>query len=312
LRGTPIRILLTGSNGQIGWELRRALAALGEVVATDRTTLDLADSDAIRRTIRTERPDLIVNAAAYTQVDAAETEQGLAMKINGVAPGVIAEEAKRSHCALVHYSTDYVFSGSSERPYLEDDEPDPINVYGTTKLAGEKAIRAVGAPHLILRTSWVFDARGKNFLNSILRLARERDELRIVNDQIGTPTSSRAVADATAEILKRKATRSGGVVDEISEAGGIYHLCCEDHTTWFGFAEEILTQHARGVAENRAQPLRAPRLIPISSAEYPTPAKRPRYSVLSPQTIADVFGLVIPSWRHQLDLVMQGLRTGKA
>ena len=282
---------------------------LGEVVATDRAALDLADADAIRRVIRAQRPDIIVNAAAYTQVDAAETERDLAMKVNGIAPAIIAEEVKRSHCAMVHYSTDYVFSGSSAHPYVEDDDPDPINFYGKTKLAGEKAIRDVGAPHLIIRTSWVFDARGRNFLNTILRLAGEREELRIVDDQIGAPTWSRVVADATVKILTRVASRSDAIVDEIANASGIYHLCCEDPTSWFRFAKEIIEKYRRSVENEPARALRVKRVIPISSDEYPTAAKRPRYSVLSPRKIADAFGIVVPSWRNQLDLVLGELRT---
>ena len=287
--------------------MRSALRPLGDVVATDHAALDLADADAIRRVIRAQRPDVIVNAAAYTQVDAAETEPDLAMRVNGIAPGIIAGEAKRSHCAIVHYSTDYVFSGSGTRPYLEDDEPDPINVYGLTKLAGENAIREVGAPYLIIRTSWVFDARGKNFLNTILRLASEREELRVVDDQIGAPTWSRVVADATARILARMAPRTDAIIDGIADVSGIYHVCCENPTSRFGFAKEILEKYRRG-AEN-APALRANRVIPISSAEYPTAAKRPRYSVLSSRKIANAFGIVIPSWRDQLELVLEELRS---
>ncbi len=289
--------------------MRRALLPIGKVVATDRVALDLADADAIRRVIRTEHPDLIVNAAAYTQVDAAENEHDLAMRINGIAPGIMAEEAKRSHCAMVHYSTDYVFSGSLARPYLEDDDPDPVNAYGMTKLAGEQAVRAVGAPHLIIRTSWVFDSRGRNFLKTILRLARERDELRIVDDQIGTPTWSRAVAEATAQILARVAPRSEAMVDAIANASGTYHVCCEDPTSWFGFAKEILQKYARSIEDDGAGSSRTTRLTPISSAEYPTPAQRPHYSVLSPRKTVDAFGIVIPSWREQLELVLEELRT---
>jgi dTDP-4-dehydrorhamnose reductase len=289
--------------------LRSALRPLGEVVATDRAALDLAVPDAIRRVIRSQRPDVIVNAAAYTQVDAAETEQDLAMKINGIAPGIVAEEAKRSHCAIVHYSTDYVFSGSGARPYVEDDDTDPINVYGMTKLAGENAIRAVGAPHLIIRTSWVFDARGKNFLNTILRLAHEREELRIVDDQIGTPTWSRAVADATAKVLTQVARRNDRIVSGIAEVSGIYHLCCGDPTSWFGFAQKIIEKYRRGAENKPTRALRVNRVTPISSAEYPTAAKRPCYSVLSPHKISQAFGIVIPSWRDQLDLVLGELRT---
>jgi len=305
----PIRILLTGATGQIGRELRSTLRPLGEVIATDRAALDLTDADAIRRVIRRHYPEIIVNAAAYTQVDNAEIEQDLAMKVNGIAPGIIAEEAQRSHCAMVHYSTDYVFSGSLGRPYLEDDAPDPINVYGATKLAGEEAIRAVGVPNLIIRTSWVFDSRGKNFLNTILKLARERDELRVVYDQIGIPTWSRAVAEATAQILTQVARRNEAIVEGIGNASGTYHLCAEDPTSWFGFAKEIVKRYGRGAESDSSRVLRTRSVTPISSAEYPTRAKRPRYSVLSPRKIAKAFGTVIPSWRNQLEQVLEELRT---
>ena len=195
------RILVTGRNGQVGFELQRNLAGRGQVVAVGRDEMDLSDPDAIRRVVREAKPDLIVNAAAYTAVDQAESEPELALAINGVAPGILAEEAKRLGVALIHYSTDYVFDGSKAAPYTEEDEPRPINVYGRTKLAGERAIQAVDVPHLILRTSWVYSARGKNFLLTILRLAREREELSIVDDQIGAPTWSRAIAMATGGIL---------------------------------------------------------------------------------------------------------------
>ena len=187
-----MKILLTGKNGQVGWELQRTLAPLGEVVAVDRQALDLANPDAIRALIREVKPALIVNPAAYTAVDKAESEPELAMAVNGIAPGIMAEEAKRLGAAMIHYSTDYVFDGTQTSPYTEKDRPNPGNVYGKTKLAGEQAIQAVGVPHLILRTSWVYGSRGRNFLLTILRLAQERDELKIVDDQIGAPTSSRA------------------------------------------------------------------------------------------------------------------------
>ena len=197
-----MKILLTGRNGQVGWELERALAPLGEVVATDRSTLDLADPDAIRRVVREVKPEIIVNAAAYTAVDKAESEPELAMRINGFAPGVLAEEAKRLGALLVHYSTDYVFDGEKATPYVEEDEPNPINVYGRTKLAGERAIQASGCRHLILRTSWVYGARGKNFLLAILRKARDAQELRVVADQVGAPTSVELVARSTLAALR--------------------------------------------------------------------------------------------------------------
>ena len=196
-----MKILLTGKNGQVGWELQRTLTTLGDVVAIDRKGMDLANPDSIRNTIRAVRPDLIVNAAAYTAVDKAESEPELAMAINGIAPGIMAEEAGRLGAAMVHYSTDYVFDGTKTTPYTEGDILNPINVYGKTKLAGEQAVQAAGIPHLIFRTSWVYGLRGRNFLLTILRLAKEWDELKIVDDQIGAPTWSRMVAEATATIL---------------------------------------------------------------------------------------------------------------
>jgi dTDP-4-dehydrorhamnose reductase len=300
----PPRILLIGAGGQLGWELRRALLQCGEVVSTDRAILDIADQDAIRRVIRRQHPDIIVNAAAYTNVDKAETEPDLAMKINGIAPGIIAEEAQRAHCALVHYSTDHVFSDSTTGPYLEEDEPNPVNRYGATKLAGEKAVGAVDGAHLILRTSWVFGARGRNFLSTIVRLAQEQQPLKVVDDQMSVPTWSRALAQATAEILNRVARRSSPIVEGIADQKGIYHVCCKDPTSRFDFAQEILETYQR--LNNVPQALRTD-LIRISSAEYPSNAKRPQFSVLSPRKIADAFGVEIPSWREHLEAVLEEL-----
>lgn len=301
-----MRILLTGINGQVGWELRRTLDALGDLVATDRSALDLADEDAIRRIIRSAKPDLIVNAAAYTQVDAAEAEPDLAMKVNGRAPGIMAEEAARAHAALIHYSTDYVFSGALKRPYREDDEPDPINTYGATKLAGEKAIAAVGAPHLILRTSWVFGRRGRNFFSTIIDLAREREELRVVEDQIGKPNWCRAIADATAAILIRLSSQSAGnVAEAIAKVSGIYHVCGEDYTSRFDFAEEVLALYARRAEAHGLPPLRVKRLIAVRSDEFPSAARRPHYSVMASEKMARVFGVTLPSWRAQLALAFE-------
>ena len=223
------RILLTGKNGQVGWELQRTLAPLGEVVVLDRRQLDLSDPDQIRERVREISPDLIVNAAAYTAVDRAEAEPEPAMAVNGTAPGLLAEEAKRIGAAIIHYSTDYVFDGAKTTPYTEEDAPNPLNVYGRTKLAGEQAVQAAGVPHLILRTSWVYGMRGKNFLLTILRLAREREELKIVDDQIGAPTWSRTIAEATAQILTSGAW-------PVSGASGIYHLTASGSTSWYGFA----------------------------------------------------------------------------
>jgi len=306
-----IKILLIGAAGQIGWELRNTLAPLGDIVATNRSILDLIDEDAIRRTVRSAHPDLIVNAAAYTQVDPAEAEPDLAMKVNGHAPGVMAQEARRAHAALVHYSTDYVFSGSIRRPYREDDEPNPLNTYGKTKLAGEKAIAAVDAPHLILRTSWVFGARGKNFFSTIVDLAREHEELKVVDDQIGKPNCSKAVAEATAEILARVSSRSRrSIVEGIAEASGTYHVCGEDHTSRFGFAEEIIALYGRRAAARGLPPLRVKRLIPVSSADFINPAARPHYSVLSSDKMTQTFGVTLPSWREQLALAFDEMLLG--
>ncbi len=300
------RILLTGKNGQVGWELQRTLATLGEVIALDRHGIDLANPDSIRRAVREYKPNLIVNAAAYTAVDTAEEEPGLAMAINGIAPGILAEEAKKLGATVVHYSTDYVFDGNKDTPYTEEDATNPLNVYGKTKLAGERALQAVGAPHLIFRTSWVYGARGKNFLLTMLRLARERDELRIVNDQTGAPTWSRMIAAATAQILAQ--LYSPFTVHQLpvlnhpslfTDISGIYHLSATEETTWFGFTKEILEQAG-------AMPgYKVKSLHPILTSEYPLAAARPGYAVLSHQKTAQTFGIVLPSWRHMLALCMQ-------
>jgi dTDP-4-dehydrorhamnose reductase len=287
-----MKILLTGKNGQVGWELQRTLATLGEVVAVDRRGMDLANPDSIRNSIRAARPDLIVNAAAYTAVDKAESEADLAMAINGIAPGVMAEEAKRLGAAMVHYSTDYVFDGTKAALYAEEDAPNPLNVYGVTKLAGEQAVQAAGIPHLIFRTSWVYGLRGKNFLLTILRLAQERDELKIVDDQIGAPTWSRLIAEATAQILAQRRAN-------LSEVSGLYHLTSDGQTSWHGFARAILDQSGLAVIK----PL--PRLVPIPGVDYPLPAPRPCNSGLNNKKMQQVFGLALPAWDTALTLCCQ-------
>lgn len=297
-----MKILLTGITGQVGWELQRTLMTLGEVIAVGRSVseptlrVDLAQPDTLRQVIRAVQPDLIVNAAAYTAVDKAESEPELAMAINCFAPGVMAAEAKQLGAAIVHYSTDYVFDGTKATAYVEEDKPDPQNIYGKTKLAGEQAIQAEGVPHLILRTCWVYGPRGKNFLLTMQKLGREREELRVVDDQIGAPTDSRTIAEATAQILSQ--ATEVDVASFISNKSGIYHLSASGQTSWHGFAKAIF-EHQPQQHERRLQ-----RLIAIPSQEYPTPAKRPAYSLLSTYKLSNTFGLTLPNWHKALDLVL--------
>ncbi|MBU0592644.1 MAG: dTDP-4-dehydrorhamnose reductase [Gammaproteobacteria bacterium] len=294
-----MKILLTGKNGQVGWELQRTLAPLGDVVAVDRQALDLTSPDAIRALIREVKPNLIVNPAAYTAVDQAESEPEVAMAVNGTAPAIMAEEAKKLGAAMVHYSTDYVFDGSKATPYNELDATSPINVYGRTKLAGEQAVQATGIPHLILRTSWVYGNRGKNFLLTILRLAGERDELKIVDDQIGAPTSSRMIAEITGQILAQcfsPIPHSPSLIDQYS---GLYHLTAAGQTSWHGFSAAILENRVRLTGAP------APQLSQIQTSDYPLPAPRPHYSVMSNNELKHAFGVAIPTWRNGLDLCME-------
>jgi dTDP-4-dehydrorhamnose reductase len=271
-------ILVTGAAGQLGFELVRALAPHGDVVATDRATLDLANADAIVAAVRGARPDLIVNAGAYTEVDRAEEERAKAHAVNAVAPGVLAEEARRLGAVLVHYSTDYVFDGARTSPYPEDAPTGPLNVYGATKLAGEDAIAAVGAHSLVLRTSWVYGTRGRNFLLTIRRLASGRDELRIVADQRGVPNWSRVLAEATARIV------AGGLA-ALAERSGLYHLSSTGDASWHDFAKAIVGDSGK------------PRVVPITTAEYPLPARRPPYGVLGTSKFEATFGFALPDWR---------------
>jgi dTDP-4-dehydrorhamnose reductase len=299
-------ILLTGKNGQIGRELATMLPTVGNLVAVGRDELDLSKPDEIRNLIRKINPQLIVNAAAYTAVDKAESEESLATAINAQAPGIMAEEAKKLGAELVHYSTDYVFAGLKTTPYNEDDAPNPQSVYGRTKLQGEKAIQHAELDHLIFRTAWVYAREGKNFLLTILRLATQREELRIVSDQIGAPTSSHEIAAATTKILmqlfaheKRK--------HPLSKVSGTYDMTAAGETSWAGFAEAIL-EHARShppsapwyAAATNNLPLIAKRVVHVTTAEYPTPARRPAYSVLSNRSLADTFQTHLPDWRAQL------------
>jgi len=260
----------------VGARLEQALAPIGTVTATSRREVDLAHADSLRQHVRQARPDVIVNAAAYTAVDKAETETALATAVNAVAPGVLAEEAKRLGALLVHYSTDYVFSGEASNPYQEDDAKAPLNAYGRTKLEGEKRVRASGCRHLILRTSWVYDTRGRNFLLSILKRARAGDKLRVVGDQQGVPNWSAMVARVTAACLAR-----GGE--------GLFHLSAAGQTSWYGFAREALA--SAGVTAAMEE---------ITTAQYPTQARRPRYSVLANGKLQRAFGLRFADWREDL------------
>lgn len=295
-------ILLTGANGQVGWELQRSLAPLGRVMAVTSKTLDLADPDAIRRMLRDVRPHLIVNPAAYTAVDKAETESDLAMAVNGTAPGILAEEAKRMHAALVHFSTDYVFDGTKPGPYRETDPTNPVSSYGRSKLAGEEAIRAVGLPHMIFRTSWVYGARGKNFMLTILRLARERGSLRVVDDQLGAPTWSRMIAEVTAQAL---------AAGNIEALAGTYHLTSAGSASWHAVACAMVEEY-----KARLEPQGWPSLMlgpehieAIATEQYPTPAKRPANSVLDSSKLAKALGLELPDWRDGLGKVLDEAAT---
>ena len=299
-------ILLTGKNGQVGGELLRLLPQLGEVVALDRDQLDLSNPTDIRRIIREVRPQLIVNAAAYTAVDQAETDETTARAINADAPGIMAEEAKRIDTALIHYSTDYVFDGTKKAPYNEADSANPINVYGKTKLAGEQAIQSSGVPHLIFRTGWVYATRGRNFLLTILRLATERVELRIVSDQVGAPTCASELAAATAKILTRMLRTNDGAL-LFSKVSGTYHMSAAGQTTWYDFAKTILekaqaTWHDLEwlAVATQGRRLVARRVIPISTEEFGSPTHRPAYSILSNARLNQTFGVALPDWQDQL------------
>jgi dTDP-4-dehydrorhamnose reductase len=283
-------ILLTGASGQVGFELARSLQGLGQVVAVDRARMDLSDLDQVRDVIRAVKPQLIVNPAAYTAVDKAETEPTLARRINAEAPAVMAAEAKVLGAAMIHYSTDYVFDGSKAGPWSESDPTGPLNVYGQTKLEGEQAIAAAGIDHLILRTSWVYGMRGKNFLLTMLRLAKEREELRVVADQFGAPTWSRTIADTTALVLAQ--ARVGGN-DWWEQYSGVYHLSAQGSTSWCGFTEAIVK--AAGLSC---------KVMPIGSAEYPVPAKRPRNSVLDSGKLLGRF-CALPEWEEALALCLE-------
>jgi len=291
------RILVTGKNGQLGWELQKALRPLGDVIALSREQLDLTDFQGIRRKVRETRPDIVVNTAGYTAVDQAEDHPEAARLINAIAPAVLAEEAKRIQALFIHYSTDYVFDGAKASPYVESDPTNPLNVYGRTKLEGEKAIEAIGGLYLIFRTSWLYALRGQNFVFSILRLARERDEVRVVDDQIGVPNWSRVIAEATAQV----AAEAWRHIDAstFGDLKGIYHLSGAGAISWFQFAREIV--NVAGDC-NRTEGAQRPagKIVNISTAEYSSRTTRPKYSVLSSAKLQRTFGVVPSRWDEQL------------
>lgn len=284
-----MRLLLTGSSGQVGSALLQTLPALGEVIARSRPTLDLANPDSIRRTLREAKPEVIVNAAAYTAVDQAEREEALAKAVNAEAVAILAEEAARRGALLVHFSTDYVFDGEKPSPYIESDPTNPLNAYGRSKLAGEQAIQRSGCRHLVFRTSWVYSNTGKNFLLAMLRLARERKELRVVDDQHGAPTSSRALADAVPAAIT--------AVSRDPSLAGLYHMTAQGSTTWCGFARAIFREAGLSVATTA-----------ISSKEFAAPARRPRNSVLDNTKLEKSFGIRLPSWEAGLSDLLARVR----
>lgn len=284
-----MNILLFGGSGQVGWELQRSLAPLGRVSAPTHAACDLTDPDAIRRCIETAAPQVVVNAAAYTAVDRAEAEAELAERLNALAPAVMAETAARLGAVLVHYSTDYVYRGDGERPWREDDAPAPLSVYGQTKLAGDRAIQRAGGVHLILRTSWVYGVHGRNFPRTILELARQRQGLTVVADQIGAPTGADLIADVTAHALR-------AVRDDPSR-GGLYHLAAAGEASWYGVARQVLELAARRGA---ALQTTADQVRPIASTDYPTAARRPANSRLDTARLRETFGLYLPPWHEGL------------
>jgi dTDP-4-dehydrorhamnose reductase len=294
------KLLLIGKSGQVAHDILPLLDKISIVTAVDRSTVNLEVPEEIQQCVRSLRPEIIVNAAGYTAVDKAEAEPDVARAINAIAPGVLAHEARAAGSILIHYSTDYVFDGTKPERYLEGDPTHPISVYGQTKAEGEEAIRNSGCKHLIFRTSWVFSNRGNNFLLTMLRLARERDQLRIVNDQIGAPTSSESLARATVSVLQNILR-----VGPAEAAFGTYHMAARGQTCWFGFAGEIFKQASTQMA------LRVPKLYPIMTSEYPTPAKRPLNSRLNCEKLELSFGVIMPTWQECLTRVMTTLSSAE-
>ena len=306
-----MRIVVLGRHGQLGCALQRELSRFGLVIPVGRESADLEAPKQLRQYLRNMSPDIIVNAAAYTNVDSAENEPRRAKVVNGIAPGIIAEEALRAQAILFHFSTDYVFDGNKREPYLERDHASPLNTYGETKLLGEEAIQEVGGAYLILRTSWVFSDRGENFVRKILRRAQEKKELTVVDDQVGVPTSAAALAQATGRILdglRADADRRGMRLYTMAKrASGVYNAVCEGYGSWFDFAQAIV-HFARGTALRKG--LRVERLLPISSDQFPSKAKRPAYSVLAREKLQASFNIQLPHWRSCLEQSVLGITEG--
>lgn len=289
-----MKMLLFGANGQVGWELRRSLLPLGELKACDRSAADLEDLDNLRAIVREIAPTIIVNAAAYTAVDNAESEPEKASRINAEAVELMANEAKRIDAWLVHYSTDYVFDGTKPEAYVETDEANPLSVYGKTKYQGEEAVRKSSCKHLIFRTSWVYASRGNNFAKTILRLASEREQLKVVADQVGAPTSAELIADVTAQALYQIIEDS----TKTEQVGGTYHLTAAGETSWHGYAQYVLATAIERGHKLKVQP---EQIEPIATAEYPTPAKRPANSRLDTTKLCQTFGVATPPWEVQVE-----------
>jgi len=294
-----MKILILGKNGQVGWELNRAMLPLGDIIALDYPDIDFSKPDTLRNLIREIKPDVITNAVAYTAVDKAEDEEQLAQVINADAPALIADEAKKSGAVLIHYSTDYVFDGTKKEPYTETDKPNPLNAYGRTKLAGDLAIQASGCKHFIFRTSWVYGARGQNFLLTMLRLAKERKELKIVDDQIGAPTSSILLADIPTRLILEATRKKQEYVPY-----GMYHLTAGGATNWYEYARHVIE---RARASGWTIEVKPNSIYPIETKDYTTPARRPISSRLDTLKIRQTFGVELPHWRDDVDNILDQL-----
>jgi dTDP-4-dehydrorhamnose reductase len=292
-----LKILLLGNTGQVGWELNRALLTLGELIAMDYPQIDMSDPDSIRSIVREHKPNLIINTTAYTNVDKAESETDLAMAINGTGPGILAEEAKRLKGALIHYSTDYVFDGTKREPYVEEDEPNPIDAYGETKRVGENAVQEVGGVYLIFRTSWVYSSRRPCFVTKVLKWAQEQETLRIVDDQISSPTWARTLAEATAQVISH--SNNIILIDYLNEKSGIYHICDNGFCSRYDWAKSIIELGSQSYKISTKE------IIPAKSKDFPTAAQRPTLSRLDCSKLNDSLNIYMPDWKMALQLMLK-------